>query len=494
MISLAERVRRLKKPRILLAGDLILDHYVRGEVKRISPEAPIPILEVKGEQFKLGGVGNVAANVVSMGGEAHLFSVVGADKNAEHLRELLAAQGIADNGLVVDSDRPTTIKTRHVASVHQMIRVDWESRNAISGKALRDARRRLTSLISSADLVIVSDYGKGALPAVLLEELIRQAKKRKCPVLVDPKGKDYSSYRGASLVTPNRSEAEQATGISIEEDLDLARVAKKLIRDLDLEAALITLGADGVYYHTKEDESQHIPTEAAHVFDVTGAGDTVIAQLALFLAGGASLEESVRLANLAAGIVVGKFGTASVTREELLARLDAQLGGVGKIVESSKLDTLVSALRRDAKRIVFTNGCFDILHAGHVEYLQKARSYGDVLIVGVNDDASVRRLKGAGRPIQSIEDRLQILAGLQAVNHVVAFSQDTPVELIQKITPHVLVKGEDWKDKGVAGREWVEGHGGLVVLAKMLSGRSTSTLVKRIQEMEGRKKKYAKTN
>ena len=494
MISLPDRVRRLKKPRLLLVGDLILDHYVSGEVRRISPEAPIPVLEVKGEEHRLGGVGNVAANVVAMGGEAVVAAVLGEDPNGRRLREKLREAGIGDAGVAVDRGRPTTIKTRHVSQVHQMLRVDWENRALVSGKVLGDFQRRVIRLLPEADLVILSDYAKGALAGPLIETTIREARKRRLRILVDPKGSDFHRYRGASLVTPNRAEAEAASGIAIEEEIDLTRAGKKLIRELDLEAAVITLGKEGIFFITRTGEELHIPTEARAVFDVTGAGDTVIAHLGLFLAQGASLEEAVRLANIAAGIVVGKFGTGTVTKEELLGHLEGGERGQGKILDSGGLDRVLAELRREERRIVFTNGCFDLLHAGHVDYLQKARSYGDCLIVGVNDDASVRRLKGMGRPLQPLAHRMAILAGLQSVTYVVPFAADTPHDLIRQVGPHVLVKGEDWKGRGVVGQDWVESHGGLVVLAKFLPGCSTSGLIQKVVSRCGpRKRSYAKS-
>lgn len=489
LLSLSDRIRRMKRPKILLVGDLILDHYVSGEVSRISPEAPIPVLDVKREEFKLGGVGNVAANVAAMGGEAWLAGVVGEDANGRLLREKLQAMGIHDAGIVADPQRPTTLKTRHVSRVHQMLRVDWEKRHALEGAALKKLLAKIPKLVAAVDLVILSDYSKGALALPLIQAVIRESRRRRVRVLVDPKGSDFSKYKGASLITPNKVEAERATGITIEEDLDRERVAKRLIRDLDLEAAVITLGGEGIYFLTGEGRQMHIPTEASGVFDVTGAGDTVIAHLGLFLAQGAALEEAVRLANLAAGIVVGKLGTASVSPAELLGRLEGGEHGHGTILKPEELEATLAALRRDEKRIVFTNGCFDLLHAGHVEYLQRARSYGDCLIVGINDDASVRALKGAGRPLVPLVERMKVLAGLQAVNFVVPFSGKTPAELIRQVSPQVLVKGEDWKGKGVVGQDWVESHGGMVVLAKMTAGCSTSGIIQRVVSRYGGRKR-----
>ncbi len=480
MSSLVQLVRDLRRPKILLLGDLILDHFVNGEVQRISPEAPIPVLDVQSEKFELGGVGNVAANVASMGGEAFCVGVMGDDIYAKILRSRLRAAGISDRYCLVEKKRPTTLKTRHTSQVHQMLRVDRETRHALSGSLLQKIVRSVPALVRRSQLVILSDYGKGALAPELIQAVIRAARAQKKIVLVDPKGKDFSRYRGATLITPNRTEAEAVTGISIEDDAACVKAAKKLIQEFQFQVAVITLGKDGVFFLTRKGEKKLIPTEARSVFDVTGAGDTVISQLGVFLANGTPLEDAIRLANIAAGIVVGKFGTATVSRKELLAHLDGGEAGHKKILTDKDLDAVLTALRREGRRVVFTNGCFDLLHAGHVQYLAQARSYGDALIVGVNGDRSVRKMKGDPRPFVPLEDRLAVLAGLQSVDYVIPFAQDTPKKLIERVTPDVLVKGEDWKDQGVVGREWVESHGGKVVLAKLKPGRSTSGIVDRI--------------
>jgi D-beta-D-heptose 7-phosphate kinase/D-beta-D-heptose 1-phosphate adenosyltransferase len=309
-------------------------------------------------------------------------------------------------------------------------------------------------------------------------------------VLVDPKGEDYGRYRGATLVTPNKKEAEQAVGRKfakgdeLAKGEDLARAADALMKLSDLQAAVITLGSDGIFFKSRKGEAGHVPAQARAVFDVTGAGDTVVAQLAFHLAEGRTLEEAVELANHAAGIVVGRLGTHAVTRSELLARLRETRPHEGKIIaDGAALDQLLAAWRKEKKRIVFTNGCFDVLHVGHIQYLRFARTKGDVLLIGVNDDSSVRRLKGSGRPVNTLEDRMAVLAALEMIDAVCAFPEDTPAKIVERVTPDVLVKGEDWAEKGVVGREWVEKHRGVVILAPMVPGKSTSSILEKARGM-----------
>jgi D-beta-D-heptose 7-phosphate kinase / D-beta-D-heptose 1-phosphate adenosyltransferase len=482
--DLLEALEGLGTQRVLILGDLILDRYVIGDVERISPEAPIPVLAARQIEERLGGAGNVAANLRAMGAEVEVVGVLGSDGRGRRMRDLLDGLGIETSGCVVDDDRPTTEKTRMLTGSQQILRVDWESNTLISAELGRKALAGLAERVARAGAVILSDYGKGVFCQVLLEGAIAVARKAGVPVLVDPKGSDYSRYRGATLVTPNRKEAEEALGRPLRELDELPQAARDLIRVADLKSAVITLGSQGIFYLHKDGASRRVPTVARAVFDVTGAGDTVIAHLALGLAAGLELDTAVQLANHAAGLVVAKRGAASVTREELGLALRAAAGDDSavepqKIFESSALEPALAQWRAAGKRVVFTNGCFDVLHAGHVQYLRFARARGDVLLVGVNDDASVRRLKGEGRPVNSLEDRMTVLAALECVDGVTSFSEDTPARIVQRVTPQVLVKGEDWREKGVVGREWVEKHGGEVVLAPLLAGRSTSSILQR---------------
>ena len=481
--SLERRLAGLGRPRVLIVGDLIMDRYVMGDVGRISPEAPIPVLAARSSELRLGGAGNVAANLRSMEAEVAVIGVVGDDELGRKMREAFEKQGIDAGAMVVDPSRPTIEKARMMSGVQQMLRVDWEDTRGLDGAALDELLERLPAAVGGADAVVLSDYGKGALPAEVLQATIAEARRTGVPVLVDPKGDDYTRYKGATLITPNKKEAERALGRKISLS-DLPAVGDELIQTADLQLAVITLGPDGIYYRTHADgegvvEEGRAPAVARAVYDVTGAGDTVVAHLALYLADEWGIEEAVGLANHAAGIVVGKLGTHSVTRAELRARLAEQLPHEGKVLTQDVLGQAIESWRRDGLRIVFTNGCFDVLHVGHVEYLRFARNRGDVLLVGVNSDESIGRLKGPERPVNPLEDRLKVLAALEMVDAVVPFSEDTPKDLIESVTPDVLVKGQDWAAKGVVGREWVESHGGQVVLAPLVPGRSTTAILER---------------
>jgi len=471
-------VEGLGQPRVLIVGDLILDRYVTGDVSRISPEAPIPILAVKQSEERLGGAGNVAANVVAMGAAVDIVGVLGDDGWGRALKQLFEREGIDPSGCVVDAQRPTILKTRMMSGQYQMLRVDQEDARAVGGAALEALLRDLPARVARADAVVLSDYGKGVLAPAVIRCVIAEARKRAIPVLVDPKGEDYARYRGATLVTPNRKEAEQALQRKLRLE-DLAQAAEDLMQLSELDAAVITLGPDGIYHKTRGGAAGQVPARARQVFDVTGAGDTVIAQLGFYLAARLPLATAVELANHAAGIVVARLGTHAVTRGELLAELRELHPTVGKVVRGQELEDLLASWRKAGRRIVFTNGCFDVLHVGHVSYLRFAKSQGDVLLVGANDDASVKRLKGEGRPVNPLDDRMSMLAALEMVDAVTSFAEDTPARIVERVSPDVLVKGQDWADKGVVGREWVEAHGGRVVLAPLVPGRSTTSILER---------------
>ncbi len=467
------------RPRVLIVGDLILDAYVSGDVARISPEAPIPILAAKRKEERLGGAGNVAANLVAMQAEVDIVGVLGDDGYGRALRQLMEEQGIETTGCAVDATRPTSLKTRMMSGSHQMLRVDWEDARPIGGTAQQEMLAQLPARVRRARAVVLSDYGKGVLSSEVLKSVITTARAAGIPVLVDPKGDDYERYAGATLVTPNRKEAEQALGRKLARIDDMSQAADDLMALSRLDAAVITLGADGIYYKDKQGHSGHVPALARAVFDVTGAGDTVVAQLGFYLADGLPLGTAVELANQAAAITVGRLGTHAVSREELAAHMRESFPHGGKVVVGADVEALLAQWRKDGRRIVFTNGCFDVLHVGHVNYLRFAKQKGDVLIVGVNDDASVKRLKGPTRPVNPLGDRMEMLAALEMVDAVTSFAEDTPLKIIERVTPHVLVKGEDWADKGVVGREWVESHGGVVHLAPMVPGRSTTSILDR---------------
>ncbi|HEB54024.1 MAG TPA: D-glycero-beta-D-manno-heptose 1-phosphate adenylyltransferase [bacterium] len=484
---LADLLAGLPATRVLVVGDLILDRYADGAAQRVSPEAPVLVFDFERDRYLLGGACNVAGNLRELGASASVLGVVGDDEQGMRLRTLLDDAGIDTQALVVDRTRPTTRKTRYVAKTLQVLRVDHESRAPVGG----DAEAQMLAVLQQRPFpwqsVLLSDYGKGVLTPKVIAAAIEAAHSVGGVAVVDPKGNDYSIYRGVDLLTPNRAEAEAATGIRIEATADMHRAAQRLREITGIQTAVITLGKDGIFFETGDGSHRILPTEARQVFDVTGAGDTVVAMLTYGRAAGVSLEDALRLANHAAGITVAKLGTWAPSRREVLARLgDSAPQQRGKVLDLAQAAEVAARLRAEGRRLVFTNGCFDILHAGHCDYLQKARSYGEALMVAVNTDASVeRQQKGKGRPFNALADRMAVLAALEAVDYVVPFDEDTPQQVIERITPHVLAKGEDWRDKGVVGREWVESHGGQVVLVPLVAGRSTTSIVKRILETGG---------
>jgi D-beta-D-heptose 7-phosphate kinase/D-beta-D-heptose 1-phosphate adenosyltransferase len=483
--QLATRLAKIGHPRVLVFGDVILDRYVFGSVDRVSPEAPIQVLAVEREELRIGGAGNVARNVAAFGGKARIVGVVGADAQGAELRARLDEITGDASGLLADPVRPTIEKTRMVAHGQQMLRVDRENVRPLDAAQEHRLVEILEGLVPDMRAVVISDYGKGTVTDGIVRFLIETCRKHGVRILVDPKGRDFDRYRGASVITPNRLEAEQVTGLRLDGEQSLVEAGERLVRDLDLEAAVITLGAKGIYLHARDSVPVRVPAEARDVYDVTGAGDTVVAVLAVSLAGGASLEEGVRIANAGAGIVVGKLGTATASRGEIEARLRERTPYfTAKEVTLADLHDHLADARSAGKKIVFTNGCFDLIHAGHISYLAFARSHGDLLVVGVNGDESVRRLKGSGRPIFTLKERVRVLGAIEGIDFIVPFDEATPIDLIEAVRPDVLIKGEDWGDKGVVGREFVEGYGGKVVLAPLVEGQSTTGIVRRIRKLE----------
>lgn len=429
--------------RVLVIGDLMLDHYIWGNCERISPEAPVQVVATKSETKRLGGAGNVVANLINLGANVSVASVLGDDAVGDEIASMLHNLGADTSLLMRESGRVSGIKSRVMAAHQQVVRIDSESVADIA-----DAREFCQSVaenIDKIDIVLLSDYAKGVLSAQVCAGVIEIAKKAGKMVLADPKGKDYSKYRGATLLTPNRKEASEASGIKIKDEASLKSGIKWLKDELNLKYGLITLSEEGIAL--LDDELKIFPAIAKEVFDVTGAGDTVLATLGYMLASGADIKEAVRVANLAAAVVVAKVGsaTASFSEIEELLRSQASAGFERKIKTAAELEAILA--HRGQKRVVFTNGCFDILHPGHVRYLSKARDFGDILIVGLNSDASVKRLKGQARPINSQSDRACLLAALGFVDYIVIFDDDTPLELIKTLHPDVLVKGADYAGK-----------------------------------------------
>ncbi|VAX23917.1 ADP-heptose synthase / D-glycero-beta-D-manno-heptose 7-phosphate kinase [hydrothermal vent metagenome] len=477
---LLEVFTSIKPPTILVVGDLILDRYVRGKIERISPESPAQVLEVTDESETLGGAGAVAANVSSLGGVALIVGVVGKDKAAVLLRRQLKKWGVKAQGLVADSSRPTTIKTRFISLRQQMLRVDRESREEVSEIICEKMISKIEGMIGSVDGVIVSDYSKGALPPKFLKKLFTVCRKNRKRVIVDPKGGDYSRYRGAWAITPNTKEAEMASGVEIKSTNDCKRAALRLFDIAKVKSIVITRGEEGMTVFHSRTKSARIPAQALEVFDVSGAGDTVIAAISLLSFAGAPLGDAARLANVAAGVEVGHVGAWAVTASELISKLSEKAHGEEKIMNAIEAAAFAAKLAAENKKVVFTNGCFDLLHAGHVMLLERARRFGDALIVGINSDSSIARLKGENRPLLGEEDRLHILSALNCVDGVALFAEDTPLKLIKAIKPGILVKGGDYTPESVVGKEVVEKHGGRVEIIPLLGGKSTSGIIEKI--------------
>jgi D-beta-D-heptose 7-phosphate kinase/D-beta-D-heptose 1-phosphate adenosyltransferase len=464
--------------RVLVVGDIMLDRYWYGDTGRISPEAPVPVVRIADEERRLGGAANVALNLARVGARTRLIGVVGDDEPGTAARELLEGAGVVAD-LVESASHPTIAKLRVMSRNQQLIRLDFERSFAMDGAFERPAfLARYRDALDSADVVVCSDYGKGTLADV--EAIIAAARERGLPVLIDPKGNDWQRYAGASLITPNLHEFETVTG-AVRDDAELQAHADSLRTRLDVEHLLVTRSEKGMSLFSGE-KHLHLPAQAQEVFDVTGAGDTVIALLAAGLGAGVSMADAAAIANLGAGIVVAKLGTATVTPDELKRAARNQRGGRLGLVDEDTLAGIVAERRARGERVVMTNGCFDLLHPGHIAYLEAARALGDWLIVAVNDDASVRRLKGPSRPLNDLEHRMQVLRGLAAVDWVVPFAEDTPERVICRLTPDVLVKGGDYAPEEIAGGECVRAAGGEVRVLDFVDGYSTTAIIERMND------------
>ncbi len=464
-------------PRILVIGDLMIDHYLWGSCERISPEAPVQVVAVQKETTVLGGAGNVVNNLVSLGAKVSVASVIGDDENGVELQTMLEEIAVDTKNIIRQSGRKTSKKSRIIASNQQIVRYDQESKEDVSSQASQKLIKSIENELESYDAIILSDYGKGVLTEEFTKYIIAMANAKSKKVFVDPKGEDYTKYSGAYTLTPNKKEASLATKIEIDED-SLQEALLKLKSTCKLTLSLITLSEDGIAVY--DDTLKRFPTVAKEVYDVTGAGDTVIASLAFAIASNKTIDEACVFANLAAGVVVGKIGSATVTIDEIEEYESTLHKSMSEshIKTFEEIDRLVQRYKAQNKKIVFTNGCFDILHVGHVKYLQEAKSFGDVLIVGLNSDASVRRLKGKNRPVNTAEDRAYLLAALEAVDFVVPFEDDTPYDLIKMIAPDVLVKGGDYEGKEVVGTEFSKE----LKLVQFVDGKSTTRTIQKIQE------------
>jgi D-beta-D-heptose 7-phosphate kinase/D-beta-D-heptose 1-phosphate adenosyltransferase len=475
-----DHLAKAAQARVLVIGDVMLDRYVEGSVERISPEAPVPVLRHRKAREMLGGAGNVAANLASLGGAVDIVGLIGRDPDGDKVRQFLGDWGVAGEGLVASPKRPTSVKTRYLAQGQQVLRHDWEDASDASEEEAAALLAAYRGRLAAADIVVLSDYGKGAACRAVAAAVIEAARAAGKRVLVDPKNQDYRVYAGASAVTPNRKELAEASGMVVRDDASVEAACARLIAECGLEAVLATRSEDGLSVIRAGAPPVHIPTQAREVFDVSGAGDTVVAALALGLASGLDWPQAAAFANEAGGVVVGKRGTAQVTLDEIRAARGGVASAASLVVDREGAARQAAAWQKAGLKIGFTNGCFDLLHPGHVALLAYARSHCDRLVVGVNDDASVSRLKGPSRPVTPLASRALMLAALKPVDLVCAFAEDTPLDLITAVLPDVLVKGADYTVATVVGAEVVQAHGGKVLLAPLVDGQSTTNIIARL--------------
>jgi D-beta-D-heptose 7-phosphate kinase/D-beta-D-heptose 1-phosphate adenosyltransferase len=489
--DLIRRLEGLGNPRVLVVGDLVLDRYIWGFAERISQEAPVPLLRADHREHRLGGAASVATMLRALGAQVLLVGSVGRDAEADLVRRMLREQGIDDRLVLPLDDRPTTLKERYIGRAQdrhpqQMIRVDYEKCDPIPALIETRFHGELDAVIRQAEIVLISDYGKGICTPTLLSALIEKSRAAGARVVADPiRSNDYSRYRGVHCMTPNRLEAQLATGMTINKAEDAIRVGQTLVENLEMEAVLVTLDREGMALVRADGRAEVLSTRPRQVYDITGAGDMVLAVVGLCLASGSDYAEAAALGNVAGGLEVEKFGVALLTRDEIHQDLVEHHAPEGtKVLDQDHLIAEVSRLQRAGQRIGFTNGCFDLLHPGHVRLLREAAGHCDFLAVGLNSDASVRRLKGPHRPINPAEARAEVLSALEAVDAVTIFSEDTPLSLISAIRPDVLIKGGDYRPDQVVGREEVEGWGGQLVLVPFFAGHSTTDMLDRASERE----------
>jgi D-beta-D-heptose 7-phosphate kinase/D-beta-D-heptose 1-phosphate adenosyltransferase len=478
--TLLELVGLCRGREVWVVGDLMLDEYVQGAVDRISPEAPVPVVRVSEVHNRLGGAANVARQVAALGAQAVLAGVVGADEPGDQLVADCAKIGIDTRAVYRDGGRRTTRKLRVLGQGQQLLRLDWEDVRQCNDTIIDSLQERLASG-AAPQAVILSDYGKGVLTDAAIRRFIDDARRRECRVLVDPKRRDLQAYRGATVLTPNLGELRQATGLRLDPDdhAAIASAARPFVVAAELESMVVTLGDRGMLLVGRDGTVHHVPAVRRAVADVTGAGDTAVAVMATAVAAGATLQQAAEIANVAAGLAVAEVGAVAVEPDQISQAL-AEVRG-GKVFSREALASRAAGWRVAGKRVVFTNGCFDLMHAGHLTLLHEAAKLGDVLVLAINSDESVRRLKGPGRPIVPETERAALLAALSCVDAVTIFDEDTPLETLKAVQPHVLVKGQDYSVDTVVGRDFVEANGGRVALVPLLAERSTTALVERIR-------------
>ena len=477
-----QRIDHFRDCRLLVVGDLMIDEYVWGDVNRISPEAPVQVVTVEREELTLGGAGNVVNNLVALGARAAVVGVAGNGPEGRRMLDMFARLEADCRGIVCEDERPTTRKTRIIASNQHVLRIDRETRHDIAPDTCERIKSFIEAEMPHVQGVLVSDYDKGLITPALMARITAAARAHGKFVIVDPKTADFSRYRGATLLTPNRKEASQAAGIDITDEASLIEAAGRIMQTAELEKLLITMGADGMVFFDGERPPIRIDTRARQVYDVSGAGDTVLSVLGLVTAVGGSFEEAMGMANTAAGIVVGKVGTATIGPGELksaLATSGQRFPSKHRAME--ELPALLSDLRRRNHRIVLTNGCFDLIHVGHIQLVSAARDLGDFLIVAIDDDESVRQVKGPGRPVIAAKERIRILSALDSVDAVVVFASDELEELIDLVKPDVLAKGSNYKSAEVRGHERVAQHGGRVALVPIAEDVSAAQIINHIR-------------
>ena len=472
---------KIKPSSIAVIGDVILDHYLRGELNRVSPEAPVGVLNQSSDEYRLGGAANVACNLAKLNCTVSLVGMIGTDEAAKVFKNLLKSEGIASDGLFVTTDRPTIRKTRLMAGGQQLMRVDREKNDPLPDQIEKKVIAWFKKSVKKFDGIIISDYNKGFLTGSLLKNIIAVARKNRKPIVVDPKGDSFAKYKGADVITPNRLELEKVSGIKCDNDKAVEKAARKVAKANAIKSVLATRGADGMALFTAGKPGWFFPTIAQEVFDVTGAGDTVVAVYTWARLGGLQPDEAARLSNHAGGLQVAHLGAVSIGVEELEESL-ANLAGKydSKVINLAEATEYSLLLKRDGKKVVFTNGCFDLIHYGHIKYLQETRKMGDALILGLNSDKSLKNLKGPGRPVLKEHDRAHILAALDCVDAVVVFGEPTPIKLIKGIKPDILIKGGDYDLDQIVGSKEVKKWGGKVATVPYIEGSSTSGLIRKI--------------
>jgi len=484
--KLLKTVTNLGSPKILVVGDFMLDVYIYGDALRISPEAPVPVLKVTKTENSCGGASRVAADLAALGALPVCLGVIGDDRNGQTLKQLLREAGADIDTLITVNDRPTISKQRLIGLAQhrhrqQLMRIDEESTEPLSDQQCEELLKNYKDKLKQVDVVCLQDYNKGLLSPLICKQMIQLATQADKKVLIDPSlSSNYSKYAGATVITPNRREASAAVGFEIKTAADIARAAKELAEELKLRAVVITLDKEGAHLRT-EKTNEIMPTRPRSVYDVTGAGDMVLATLAIALAAGCDYKTAVQLSNITSGIEVEKFGAVTVTVEEVINEI------TGKSDKVCPVDSLVRELaehRRQKETIVFTNGCFDVVHRGHVEFLKFCKRSGDIVVVGLNSDSSVKAIKGPDRPINNQYDRAAVLAALETVDYITVFDEPDPLNLIKKVKPDILVKGQDWAHKGIIGQKFVESYGGKIILAPLVEGKSSSATIEKMKSLE----------